>query len=224
MNRWLGTRAAPEPLSREQSLTLARSVFETDVPESLVGSILDTAEGNPFFLEELCHVARDRSESRAVPAVPDTVQEVLLARIHRLPDEPKRVLQAASIVGREVPGHLLRAILDAPGDPETHLRELTRQEFLYARPGVEESLYIFKHPLTQEVVYESVADARRKTLHTKAAKALEEMYVDRLEAAYDRLAYHYAKTDEADRAVEYLTRSEERRVGEECRSRWAPDH
>src|SRR5256886_11892956 len=213
MNRWLGTRAAPEPLSREQSLTLARSVFETDVPESLVGSILDTAEGNPFFLEELCHVARDRSESRAVPAVPDTVQEVLLARIHRLPDEPKRVLQAASIVGREVPGHLLRAILDAPGDPETHLRELTRQGFLYARPGVEESLYIFKHPLRQGVVYERVADAGRKTLTTKAAKALEEMYVDRLEAAYERLAYHYAKTAEAARAVEDLTRFAEQAAG-----------
>ncbi len=213
IDKSFATQVALEPLSREQSLTLARSVFETDVPESLVGSILDKAEGNPFFLEELCHVARDRSESLAVPAVPDTVQEVLLARIHRLPDEPKRVLQAASIVGREVPGHLLRAILDAPGDPETHLRELTRQEFLYARPGVEESLYIFKHPLTQEVVYESVADARRKTLHTKAAKALEEMYVDRLEAAYDRLAYHYAKTDEADRAVEYLTRFAEQAAG-----------
>src|SRR3989441_10128056 len=77
---------------------------------------------------------------------------------------------------------------------------------LFRSPGVEESLYIFKHALTQEVVYESVADARRKTLHTKAAKALEEMYVDRLEAAYDRLAYHYAKTDQADPAVEYLTR------------------
>src|SRR5207245_11439039 len=118
-----------------------------------------------------------------------------------------------SSVGREVPCHFIRAILDAPGDPETHLRELTRQEFLYARPGVEESLYIFKHPLTQEVVYESVADARRKTLHAKAAKALEEMYVDRLEAAYDRLAYHYAKTDEADRAVEYLTRFAEQAAG-----------
>src|SRR5437899_1166389 len=109
IDKSFATQVALEPLSREQSLTLARSVFETDVPESLVGSILDKAEGNPFFLEELCHVARDRSESRAVPAVPDTVQEVLLARIHRLPDEPKRVLQAASIVGREVPGHPLRA-------------------------------------------------------------------------------------------------------------------
>src|SRR2546430_8685054 len=126
MNRWLGTRAAPEPLSREQSLTLARSVFETDVPESLVGSILDKAEGNPFFLEELCHVARDRSESLAVPAVPDTGPEVLLARIHRLPGEPKRGLPAASLVGRGGPGHLLRAIPGAPGGPQTHPRERTR--------------------------------------------------------------------------------------------------
>src|SRR5438132_12466736 len=171
MDKSFATQVGVEPRAREQSLTLARSVFETDVPESLVGSILDKAEGNPFFLEECGQVARDRSESLAVPAVPETVQEVLLARIHRLPDEPKRVLQAASIVGREVPGHLLRAILDAPGDPETHLRELTRQEFLYARPGVEGSLYIFKHRLTQEVGYERVADARRKAGPTQAAQA-----------------------------------------------------
>ncbi len=200
------TQIALEPLSRDESLTLTRGVFERDVPDSLVASILDKADGNPFFLEELCRVARDHAGSHAAPAVPDTVQEVLLARIHRLPEEPRRILQAASILGREIPVQLFRAILDAPGDAESHLRELARQEFLYVQPRAGELAYVFKHPLTQEVVYESLGDARRKALHARAARALEEMYANRLEDAYDRLAYHYARTDEAERAVEYLSR------------------
>ena len=206
IDRSFATQIALEPLSREESLTLTRSVFDTNVPDSLVESILDKAEGNPFFLEELCHVARDRRETEAAPTVPDTIQEVLLARIHRLPEEPRRTLQAASILGREVAVQLLRTILDTPGDLESHLRELTRQEFLYVRPRADELAYFFKHPLTLEAVYESVADARRKALHAKAAKAMEEVYVNRLEEAYDRLAYHYARTDEAEPAVEYLSR------------------
>ena len=206
IERSFATQIALEPLSRGESLTLTRSVFETDVPDGLVESILDKAEGNPFFLEELCHVARDPRETQAAPTVPDTVQEVLLARIHRLPEAPRRTLQAASILGREVAVRLLRTILDTPGDLESHLRELTRHEFLYIRPRADELAYFFKHPLTLEAVYESVEDARRKALHAKAAKALEEVYVDRLEEAYDRLAYHYARTDEAEPAVEYLSR------------------
>src|SRR5256885_4857676 len=98
IDKSFATQVALEPLSREQSLTLARSVFETDVPESLVGSILDKAEGNPFFLEELCHVARDRSESLAVPAVSGNVPGGLLAGVYRLSLQPERGSPTASLL------------------------------------------------------------------------------------------------------------------------------
>ena len=69
---------------------------------------------------------------------------------------------------------------------------------------------MFKHALTQEVVYESLPVAHRHALHAAAARALERLYEGRLEEADDRLAYHYARTDQADRAVECLSRVAEK--------------
>jgi predicted ATPase len=64
---------------------------------------------------------------------------------------------------------------------------------------------VFKHALTQDVAYESLLTSRRQILHEMAGQALETLFVDHLEDAYDRLAYHYARTDNAAKAVEYLT-------------------
>ena len=93
---------------------------------------------------------------------------------------------------------------------DSHLLELKRLEFLYERTGAEEPVYVFKHALTQEVAYVSLLTPRRQALHAAAGRTLETLYADRLEEVYDRLAYHYAKTEEAARAVEYLTRCAEK--------------
>jgi tetratricopeptide (TPR) repeat protein len=97
-----------------------------------------------------------------------------------------------------------------PGAIEQHLRDLTRLEFLYeqTRPG--ESVYVFKHALTQEVAYASLPVDQRHALHAAAASALERLYEGRLEETDSRLAYHYARTDQADRAVECLSREAEK--------------
>ena len=101
---------------------------------------------------------------------------------------------------------LLAAIWDGPGTLEPHLLDLKRQEFLHERPGTSEPVYVFKHALTQDVAYDSMLTARRRALHEAAAQALERLHADRLEEAYDRLAHHYSKTAQADKAVEYLSR------------------
>ncbi len=207
MDKSYATQMAVQPLSTEDSLSVVHSVLRTDqVPESLARLILDKAEGNPFFLEELSRAVGEQGSLHPTLAVPDTVQEVLLARIHRLPDAPKEVLQTASVLGREFPLRLLEAIWDGPGPLEPHLRDLMQLEFLHEQTGSAEPIYVFKHALTQEVAYESLSEARRHALHAAAGRALETFYADRLEDAYERLAYHYARTDQADTAVEYLTR------------------
>ena len=176
----------------------------------LAPAILSKAEGNPFFLEELCRAVAEQPDAGGGIAVPDTVEEALRARIDRLPEDVKDTLRLASVIGREVPLRLLQAVWRGPGDIEQQLRELTRLEFLYeqTRPG--ESVYVFKHALTQEVVYDSLPVAQRHALHASAARALERLYEGRLEEADDRLAYHYARTDQADRAVECLSRMAEK--------------
>ncbi len=206
MDRSYVTQVALPPLSREDSLRVVRSVRRADaVSDRVAEVILGKAEGNPFFLEELSRVVEGGAgESGPGLAVPDTIQEVLLARIDRLPDQPRRLLQTAAVVGQEVPLALLHAVWE--GELDAHLRELMRLEFLHAKSGGGEPLYAFTHSLTRDVAYESLPSARRRALHGAIARALEAVYVDRLGEVYDRLAYHYGRTEEAAKAVLYLER------------------
>jgi class 3 adenylate cyclase/tetratricopeptide (TPR) repeat protein len=208
---WLGTSYASQlalhHLAPQESLTLIRSVLpDTRLPEALIEAILARGDGNPFFLEELTRAVAERGELPPHAAVPNTIQGVLMARIDRLPDIPKRLLQTAAVIGRDIPLRLLELVWDDTVSLEAHLQELQRLEFLYERIGVEEPEYSFKHPLTQEVAYASLLASRRQTLHAAVGQALERLYADRLEEAYDRLAYHYAKTPHTAKAVTYLMR------------------
>jgi len=207
MDKSYATQVALQPLSPQESLRVVQFVLQTEqVSQPLAQVILAKAEGNPFFLEELTRVIGEQGELRSTQAVPETIQEVLLARIHRLTDEPKQLLQTASVLGREVSLRLLGAIWEGPSVVDPHLRELMRLEFLYERTRAAEPVYVFKHALTQEVAYESLPPARRRALHAAAGRAIEKMYADRLEEVYDHLAYHYSRTDEAPKAIEYLSR------------------
>jgi len=205
-------------LTEAETVAMAGRVLGTEqFPKELKAALMEKAEGVPLFVEEVAKtlldlgvLRRDNGGYRMVKgiaevSVPDTIQGVLMARIDRLPDDSKRVLQTASVLGREVSLRLLGALWEGPGVLDPHLLELKRVEFLYEKTGVEEPVYVFKHTLTQEVAYESLLTSRRRVLHAAAGRALEAFYADRLEKAYDRLAYHYSKTEEATKAVEYLT-------------------
>ena len=200
------TQMALRPLSLQDSLRMVHSVLPREqLPDNLTQVILAKAEGNPFFLEELTRAMVEHGDFRANLPVPDTVQGVIMARIDRLPGPVKRLLQTASVLGRQVPLSHLEAICEGPGDLDPYLRELTRLEFIYHQSEGGEPVYVFRHALTQEVAYESLLTSRRQALHAATGQALERLYADCLEQAYDRLAYHYSKTDEAAKAVEYLT-------------------
>lgn len=99
-----------------------------------------------------------------------------MARIDRLPEEPKRLLQTASVLGREFSPRLLEAMWEGVEAPASLLVELKRLEFLYERTGAEPPFYVFKHALTQEVAYASLLTTRRRALHAAAGQALETLY------------------------------------------------
>jgi class 3 adenylate cyclase/transcriptional regulator with XRE-family HTH domain/tetratricopeptide (TPR) repeat protein len=200
------TQLALRRLSADESLKVVRSVLHQErVPDALARAILGRAEGNPFFLEELARAVVERGETGAETLVPDTIQGVLMARMDRLPDITRRVLQTASVLGREVPLRLLGAVWQDASPLHPHIRELQRLEFLYEQAG-QEPRVVFKHALTQDVAYGTLLTGRRRMLHAEAGRALEALYTDRLEEVYDRLAHHFARTDDAPKAVEYLTR------------------
>ena len=211
MDRSYVTQVALTPLSREDSLSVMRSARRGDrVSDGVAEMILAKAEGNPFFLEELSRVVDAPADSPSGAQVPDTIQEVLLARIDRLAETPRRLLQTAAVLGQEAPLPLLRAVWE--DELDLHLHDLMRLEFLHFKSGGGEPLVAFTHSLTRDVAYESLPPARRRALHGTIARALEAVYADRLPEVYDRLAHHYGRTDDAAKAVLYLTRFADKAV------------
>jgi class 3 adenylate cyclase/predicted ATPase len=211
LDKSYATQMTLHHLALQESVTVVRSTRQDkELPEHLEQMIIAKAEGNPFFLEELTRAVLDHADVGIDVTVPETIQGVLMARIDRLPEAPKRLLQTAAVLGREFAPPLLEAMWDGARPLEPLLLTLTRQEFLFERIGTEGSIYVFKHALTQEVAYESLLTTRRQALHAAAGQALETLYAPRLEDAYERLAYHYARTDNVAKAVAYLTRVSEK--------------
>jgi class 3 adenylate cyclase/tetratricopeptide (TPR) repeat protein len=201
MEKSYATQISLSRLTDAESEAVVRAVLRrAELPERLVDEVRSKAEGNPFFLEEL---ARSLLEHPSV-SVPDTIQGVVMARIDRLPDDHKRLLQTASVLGREFPLNLLTAVWEQASDLTSLLSDLKRWEFLYEEPTAEEPRYLFKHALTQETVYQTLLSNRRQTLHSDAGRAFESLFAGRLEDVYDSLAYHYSEAGAAEKAVSYL--------------------
>ncbi len=173
--------------------------------------------GNPFFLEETVRtlvetgaLAGERGAyrlTRPVDAlqVPATVQAILAARIDRLPAEEKRLLQAASVIGKDVPYALLAAIAEQPEEAlRRGLAHLQEAEFLYETRLFPDLEYTFKHALTHDVAYSGLLGERRRELHAAVAAAIERLHADRLVEHVERLAQHARQGEVWDKAVRYL--------------------
>src|SRR5262249_42857482 len=160
--------------------------------------------GVPFLLEELARAVADHPDLRSDVTVPDTIQGVLEARLDRLPDEEKELLQVASVIGKDVPVPLLQAV---SGVPEEDLRRclsrLQTTEFLYLRKASPAEEYTFKHALTHDVIYRSLLAPRRQALHGIVGRSLEERYPDQLEEHAVVLAHHYSRSIHQDEAIRY---------------------
>jgi class 3 adenylate cyclase/tetratricopeptide (TPR) repeat protein len=201
------TRVVLSPLSPDDSLALVADVVaRTQVPEALVRTILDRADGNPLFLEELARAVAEEGAVAPAPSVPDSLRAVLSARIDRLPDTLKRVLQTAAVLGREFPRALLEATWDGPGSVTAHLAELARLDFLHEQRGGDEPVHAFNHALAQEVAYDGLLSGPRQALHEAAARAIESECAERIERGWERLAYHWTRTARADKAIAALRR------------------
>jgi DNA-binding winged helix-turn-helix (wHTH) protein/class 3 adenylate cyclase/tetratricopeptide (TPR) repeat protein len=211
MDKSYATQLSLPQLTREESVAVVRAILPAKPhTDAMVALIVAKAEGNPLFLEELAHAMREQDNRDTSNPVPETIQAVLAARIEQLPESHRRVLRTAAVLGREVPLSLLAAVWEEAGDITPHLHELMRLELLYARAGTVEPVYLFKHVLTQEVAYEGLLLAQRQALHATVGRVLEARFAGRRDEVVDRLAYHYARTDDAAKAVAYLTQVADR--------------
>lgn len=205
-NRSLVTRLSLPRLSDEDSLKVAHSVVPPDsLPGPVADAILSKAEGNPFFLEELALAIQNAARRSADLGIPDTVQGVLMSRIGHLPDTERTLLQAAAVIGKDVPFPILAAISDLSDESlREALRHLSTAEFVYEVGGVTEVKHRFRHALTHEVAYESLEPEPLRLLHSRILGAIERLYADRLPEQVDRLAHHALRGEAWDRALAYL--------------------
>ena len=189
-------------------------------PDAALGPLkrllIERTEANPLFLEESVRalvetaaLVGERAAYRLTRPVeqltiPATVQAILAARIDRLSPEDKRLLQAASVIGKDVPFELLKALGELP---DTELRQglarLQSAELLYEGRIFPDLEYTFKHALTFEVAYGSLLQERRRTLHARIAHAIEQLYPERVIEHAERLAYHARHGEEWSRAARY---------------------
>ena len=219
--RGFHTALSLSTLSGEESLRIAGGLLGVDeLPAAVQSLVLDKAEGNPFFIEELVRSLEEQGVVRREGdqvilaaglervAVPDTVEDVILDRTHRLDDHLKQVLEVASVVGRTVPFALLRAVTGrAEAALADDLRRLQIAEFLYETRLYPEVEHTFKHALTQDVAYGRVKPDTRRALHARIVEAIEHLYRERLDEHVERLAYHAARGELWSPAVRYSRRA-----------------
>jgi tetratricopeptide (TPR) repeat protein len=137
--------------------------------------------------------------------VPATVQAILAARIDRLPADHKRLLQAASVVGKDVAFLLLQAVAELAEDAlSAGLAQLQAGEFLYETSLFPDLEYTFKHALTHEVAYGSLLGERKRQLHAAIVDALERLHPDRIAEQVELLAHHATRGEAREKAVRYL--------------------
>jgi adenylate cyclase len=210
-----------QPLTAENVNEMLRDLLGTDPSlAGLADMIRERTGGTPFFVEEMVQtLAEDGSlkgvrgshqltRSVANLALPPTVQAVLAARIDRLGEREKEVLQTAAVIGKEVSEAILRRVSVVSGeDLAAALRTLIAADFLYEAALYPEVEYTFKHPLTQEVAYHSQLGDRRARLHGSVARALQALHPDKLDERAALIAHHLEQAGQTPDAALWHARA-----------------
>jgi len=216
------------PLGDADGELLAALAGAGTLPAQLERRVLDAAEGNPFFLEELVRSLVDagalvqsdegwRFEHEAEIEVPQTVEKVILARLDRLSPESHHVITAASALGRRFALPLLDGVLDN-ADSSDALHELQRLGLIQQSRRWPQPEYRFRHALIQETAYRTLLNATRSQLHRRAAEWLEERYAGSETEVLGLLAHHWLAAENMEKAADYLLRA-----GDKARQEYALD-
>jgi class 3 adenylate cyclase/tetratricopeptide (TPR) repeat protein len=199
------------PLGVEDTRAIVQR-FLGEVSDPLLRRIQERTGGNPLFIEELCQSVREFGADRGIAPqrvitdlVPDTVAAVVRTRIDRLTPAQIHVLKLASVLGEEFSRALLEKLSGPGQNIDAPLEGLVRAELLHER--ADGATYRFKHAVVQEVAYAMLLHQRRRALHAAVGHLIEERAGARVEEQIERLAHHYARSGEREKAVFYLERA-----------------
>jgi tetratricopeptide (TPR) repeat protein len=204
-------------LSNRESIAMVTNLLGTeDISSDLEELILEKTEGVPFFIEEFImslkdlkiiekknktyHLAKD---IQAV-TIPSTIQDVIMARVDTLPEGAKELLQTGSVIEREFSYEVIKQVSGlSEQELLSRLSVLKDSELLFERGIYPDTNFIFKHALTQEVVYDSILARKKKELHNKIGKAIEQLYKDNLHDHYGVLTEHFISSEIYEKGSQY---------------------
>ena len=181
------------------------------LPEALARQVIEKAEGNPLFAEEIVSFLIERDmlrtaggtldfDASAVTTVlPASVQSLLTARVDRLAPRDRALLQAASVIGRRFGPELLAVAVGATGDINARLAAMQALDLVHLED--KSGNYIFKHALVRDALYQSVLSEARRALHLRIAAEIERRSGNRLAEVAEVLAHHYSQTDRAEQSL-----------------------
>lgn len=197
------------PLRAADIRELIRLLHPVPLREDEIQHIVDRAEGNAFFTEELVAATEHHTAGESVPA---ELADLLLVRLDRLPPDAHQVVQVAAVAGRRVTHGLLAVVADLPEGPlDTALRDAVDSHILEPRG---EDSYGFRHALLAEAVYDDLLPGERVRLHAAYARALTK---DDVEGTAAELARHARESHDLALAFDASVRA-----GDEAMSVAAP--
>ncbi len=215
------------PLPPEQGPELARaSLGVATLPPPIEQLFVERGQGNPFFIEEIARAVResgvvtrdpDTGELKVIGSlkliqIPDTVEKLVQGRIDQLDEQSRLTTKVASVIGQVFHYVALRGIYPptvAIDDPSLHnqLDGLEQRDLIQLETPEPLLAYIFKHIITREVAYESLLFAQRRKLHEAVAQWHERAFADNLAPYYTTLAYHYERTENYAKQLEYFAQA-----------------
>ena len=176
------------------------NVLTIHIVEEVIRSLLDSA----LVVRENSHWRATREIENI--AVPDTLAGVINARLDRLDEGARRVVQTAAVIGREFRFDELATVYEAEQDCEPALAELARRELVREKSRIPPRVYMFKHTLTQETAYGTLLLSRRRELHRRVAECMEQSEPERV----NDIARHFLEAREQARALPYLIEAGDR--------------
>lgn len=204
----------PAEAGRLIELKLAqRFAGPMSLPSGLLRRLIDRSQGNPFYIEQMIDLLCDRSSNprdSATLELPASLHSLIISRIDRLAESVQTTLKVASVIGRAFQANWLWGVYPSLGLPERvkeQLDELSQMEITSLVRSEPELEYLFKHILTREVAYESLAVATRAMLHEQVGQFIERSLPGELDRFLDLLAYHYGRSENRERQREYFRRA-----------------
>ncbi len=207
-------------LQSSQAGSLINKLLDQKMPTALRDLITDHAQGNPFYVEEVIRsliedgtlkkngtwkITRKIKDVR----IPPSVQDILAARIDRLPPDDKHITQRAAIIGRIFWQQILNDITESPVvEPTLLLLELRQLADRMEESQIGEDWeWVFHHGLIQEVAYSTVPKTTRRLIHKQVAQTLEEQNDEQITFLLPLIAFHFEQGDMPEKAIEYLTKA-----------------